>query len=90
MVVQIDLSVALEVESMGEEDYVELRSKRAAMLAAINPETNGQKGNLRQQTNINNIREKTEKLLRSMAGFIVDNSPNNVNRKFTEPTRREG
>ena len=73
---------------MDEDSFVEMRSRRAASLAAVNPQTGPEKLVHCQKTNINIIRDKLEKMICLMKDYIVDASPGDVTKKFTEANKQ--
>ena len=68
----MDLNVQLEVETMSDEAFQEMRSKRKAILVSSCPKTLGEKAILRQKNNINDVKENVEKTLRHLSKYTVD------------------
>ena len=73
----------LPVETLDGESYMEMRSKRAGILSAESPQTGQEKSIHRQKSNINNTREKLEKMLQLMKDYQHDNSDGNQKNKFS-------
>ena len=82
-----DLNQALECENADEQTFLEIRAKRAAVLAATVPLNNTHKGILRQRSNINSIREKIEKTLRSLRDYVPDMAEDQPEKRFNQENK---
>ena len=62
-----DLSKQLSCETQSDADFIENQTRRSSRLAAMKPTTSQEIGFHRQKTNLNNIKERAEKILRSIS-----------------------
>ena len=80
----MDLTLQLEIETMSEEAFTEMRAKRKAILMANCPKTNNEKSFHRQKSNINDVKDKVEKTLRHLSKYTPDTTAGD--NKFSETT----
>ena len=83
----IDLTVQLEIETMSEENFQEMRAKRKAILVAMSPKINPEKSIHSQKTNINDVKEKVEKTLRHLSKYTANASDGD--NKFSEYNKKQ-
>ena len=76
-----DLGKKLPCESLGDQEFIESQTRRSAAIAAVIANTPQEKGFLRQKTRLNNIKERIEKILRSLSKTDADTTPGET--KFT-------
>ena len=81
----MDLTVRLEVETMSDELFTEMRANRKAILVASSPKTLGEKAILRQKNNVNEIKDNVEKTLRNLSKYTPDATVGDD--KFTEANK---
>ena len=69
-----DLSKEMPCETMSDPDFMENQTKQSALINSTVPSTAQEKGFLRQRTNSNNVKERTEKILRAITKTSEDNA----------------
>ena len=81
----MDLTVQLEVETMSDEAFQDMRARRKAILVANSPKTLGEKAILRQRNNINDVKEIVENTVRQLSKCSPDVTEGND--KFSTETK---
>ena len=77
----------LPCELDDDEVFLDRRAQRAALVAGMPGTDNSERSMARQKRNLNNLMDKTEKLLRTLSRYETDQTQENSNKRFSEPNK---
>ena len=81
---ELDPNAPIACELDDDDVFLERRAQRATLIAGMPVTDNAERSLARQKRNLNNLMDKTEKLLRTFSRYEVDQGQGNPNRRFTE------
>ena len=84
---EYDTNAQLPCELDDDEVFVDRRGQRAALVASMPENDNHERSLARQKRNVNNLMDKTEKLLRTLSRYETDQSQDNKTKRFSDTNK---